>query len=449
LLRPDSDLYFDQLDELARYLISKSVHFCPVKYIILTILLLSAYAGLSQKLFENKVYSESVRSPQAYPESNPLGYPIIAFMSGENLEFHFDIMTDDFDTYRYGVVHCDHEWRQSDIDANEYIQGFATDQISTIDAAFATMHNYVHYRFTYPNDMSKPVYSGNYAMVIYSGSDIMDETTWLITYRFVIYESTVSITSRVGQSSIISERFSSQEVDFEIGYKDFQIFDPMRDINVTILQNFDWKRSVNRLKPIFLKPDLMTFDYSDGQNSFEAGNEWRFFEVKDTRYISSEVQGISLEDDGYHIYLRPDIIEGKRAYSTWQDINGNFLVKNDQGDDAHLEADYVWVHFGIIMPEAEEAEVLLEGKFNEFGTPKAKCVYDKASQSYQCKLLLKQGYYNYRYMLRDKFYAKDNIRFTEGSHAATENVYHIIAYMYDRNRGCDRIIAVKADRSVN
>lgn len=398
---------------------------------------------------QNAVFSELLKTPQVYPLNNPMGYPAIGLFSGEMLEFHFDIMDNNFDTYNYGIIHCDHNWIPSDLETSEYIQGFPVDQISEMEPSFGTMNNYVHYSFQYPDDMSIPRYSGNYAMVVYTGNDRLDRSSWLITYRFIVYENAVSVLPRVTHSSIIANRYISQEVDFDINHKDFRILDPMREINVSILQNFDWNNSKKELKPIFIKPDVLTFDYSMGENNFEGGNEWRAFEVKDVRFNSSEVEAIVPEDDGYHVYLRPDIPEGKRAYTTWQDINGNFLVKNDLGGNDQVESEYVWVHFVLVMPQAEEAELRIQGKFNEYNTEEVVCNYDKSVSAYKCKILLKQGYYNYRYVLRDRFYSADNIRFTEGSHSITENVYHVIVYMYDRNLGCDRIIGVKAVQSAS
>lgn len=215
----------------------------------------------------------------------------------------------------------------------------------------------------------------------------------------------------------------------------------MGDINALIIQNFDWTRTSQFLKPIFIQPDILTFDYFSGENTFEGCAEWRFFEFKDVRYQSSQVEHIAQLDDGYHVYLRPAVPEGKRSYSNWQDLNGNYLVKNDQAGDDHIEADYMWVHFVLQMPELSDAGVFIEGAFNRYGEPDA-CSYDRGLGAYTAKLLLKQGYYNYRFFLRDQYNSANNIRVTEGSHAATENDYTIIMYMFDRRLGFDRVISI-------
>ena len=411
---------------------------------MLFILLLVIVKASGSDVIVNKCYRDDVHSIRCFPVGNPLGYPLIALGSGEQLEIRFDRFSDEFESLRYGVMHCSHDWLPSPIESSQYIRGFATDQISDIENSFNTLHDYIHYLFNYPTDMSQPTMSGNYALIVFEGNDLSDQSSWIISQRIVIYELQTTIRTNVHASSIIANRYTHQEVDFDLAYKGFSINDPMSDINALILQNFDWKRTSTFLKPIFIQPDILTFDYFSGENTFEGCAEWRFFEVKDVRYQSSQVEHIAQLDDGYHVYLRPNVPEGKRAYSSWQDLNGNYLVKNDQAGDDNIESDYMWVHFVLVMPEITDAGVYIEGAFNQYNLLDA-CTYDTGLRAYTAKLLIKQGYYNYRFVLRDLYQSADNIRATEGSHATTENDYHVIMYMYDRAMGADRVISVSAN----
>lgn len=409
--------------------------------LLITILLPLGGAALAETL-QNKVFRNDIHSIQHYPAGNKLGYPLIALGSGEQLEFHFDVFAEEIESVRYGVLHCEHDWQPSSIDYTQYIRGFQSDAISDIDYSFNTLFDFIHYQFSYPTDMSSPTLSGNYAMIVFTGMDMNDRASWLATFRFVVYEQMTTIRAQMQASSVIAQRYTHQEIDFDLAHKGFTIQNPMNDIHALVIQNFDWKRTSQFLKPIFIRPDLLTFDYFSGENTFEGCAEWRFFEMKDLRYQSSQVEHIAQLDDGFHVYLRPAVPEGKRAYSTWQDINGNYLVKNDEGGDDELEADYTWVHFLLIMPELSDAGIFVEGKFNEFEQLNP-CTYDAGVGAYTAKILLKQGFYNYRYIVRDRYMSADNVRVTEGSHAATENDYHILMYMFDRNVGCDRIIGMQ------
>jgi Domain of unknown function (DUF5103) len=412
-----------------------------MKFKLLIAALLCAVTMLAGNDIANSSYRDDIHSIRCFPVGNPLGYPLLALGGGEQLEIHFDVFSDEYESLRYGIIHCSHDWTPSELESNQYIRGFATDQISNIENSFSTLYTYVHYRFNYPTDMSQPTLSGNYALIVYDGNDLSDRSSWLISQRIIVYELQTTIRSSLHASSVIANRYTHQEIDFDLAHKGFYINDPMNDINALIIQNFDWKRTSQFLKPIFIQPDVLTFDYFSGENTFEGCAEWRFFDVKDVRYQSSQVEHIAQLDDGYHVYLRPCVPEGKRAYSSWQDLNGNYLVKNDQGGDDNIEADYMWVHFVLTMPELSDAAVFIEGAFNQY-THADVCTYDRGLGAYTAKLLLKQGYYNYRFLVRDLYNSADNIRVTEGSHAATENDYQIIMYMYDRRLGCDRVISV-------
>jgi hypothetical protein len=408
-------------------------------------ILLGSYA---QMPYQNKAFNESIRTVQAYPLGDPLGKPIIALNSGEALEFHFDEMDGDLETYYYGAIHCTRDWLKSDIETTEYLQGFPSQRIDELESSFSTMYEFVHYKFVFPNDMSKPRYSGNYLMVVSSNQDLSVEEDWILTYRFVVYELLVNLVPTVKASTVIADRFKKQQLDFSVFHRDFKIFDPMRDVSATIVQNMDWTTAVSNLKPLFIKMDELTFDYSSGQNSFVAGSEWRHFEVKNVRFASSEVETIMYESDGYNVYLRPDLPQGNRAYSSQTDINGNFFIHNDQGYEADLEAEYVWVHFFMEMPETIEGEVRIEGRFTDFISKPIVCKYDATRKGYRATALLKQGYYNYRFALYNSYQKENIISFTEGSDVQTENDYEVMLYLSDRNLDCDRIIAYRSVNSV-
>ncbi|MFN0032343.1 MAG: DUF5103 domain-containing protein [Flavobacteriales bacterium] len=426
------------------------MHTSPILNKYAMLVLCSAASALlhGQEVLLNQTFRGDIKSVQAYPVGNALGYPLVELGTSDALEFHYDEMTTDLNTHNYTVLHCDHNWHQSDLSANEYLQGFNAQTITEFEAGFNTQIEYVHHTFTFPNDMMKPRYSGNYAVVVYNGNDAEDRSQWLITYRVVVYEQAVGMSINAGGTALIAERYKSQDVDVAIQYEALVINDPQRDVHVTLIQNMDWTTSINQLKPQFVNANTLQYDYNMGENTFKGGAEYHHFETKSIQYSSIEVEHIALEDDGYHAYLRPDMAGADRAYSTQADINGNFLVKNDLADNPHTEADYVWVHFQLQTMEMKELAVFIEGRANQFETQKWTCTYDEKLKAYTCTVLLKQGYYNYRYRTLN-LYSKDaTLDYTEGNFSNTENDYHAIAYWYDRAKGCDRVIALVADNSV-
>ena len=70
--------------------------------------------------------------------------------------------------------------------------------------------------------------------------------------------------------------------------------------------------------------------------------------------------------------------------------------------------------------------------------------YNEQTKSYQKRLYLKQGHYNYLYMFKAPNKNTSDIEFLEGSHYETQNNYSITVYYRDPSFNYDRIIGFKS-----
>ncbi|MFM7106881.1 MAG: DUF5103 domain-containing protein, partial [Flavobacteriales bacterium] len=316
-----------------------------------------------QEVYHSRCYDSSISYLQCFPQSFPLQPPIIP-LGGGILEFHFDVMSDQQESFQYVIRHCDRDWRPSNLMTSEYINGFAGDQIRDFDVSFNTVDDYVHYSFLFPNSNSSNRISGNYVAIIFRNDDpdILDNRIACI--RFIVFEELVTVAPRVSQSSIIIDRFKKQEADCEVVFGNFKVYDPARDLKLAVLQNGIIHSPAMFLQPLFIRPERVSFDYNDGQNTFFAGNEWRHFDLKSLQYASDEISSIDRMEDGWHAIMRSDIPEGKRTYSSNRDINGNYLIQNDLADDSQLESEYVYVHFVLAMNEIPESDIIIELPWN-------------------------------------------------------------------------------------
>lgn len=415
-----------------------------MKHIGLTFLCLVLTNVLFSQNIQNKVFNNKIRTPLAFPEQNPVGYPMIELNSASGLEFHFDLFNDMREDYRYSVFHCDHDWNVSALNTSEYLTGFPWTEITDVEYSFNTQIEFIHYQWIFPNELCRPTRSGNYGVVVYKGDD-----PWkglVLSYRVVIYENMIGINSAVVNSSIVGERFKKQEIDFSFNTAGYYMPSVQNDLHVVILQNGNWNNAIFNLKPTFIKPGELIYDHN-GVNNFDGLNEWRAFEVKSTKFAGIQVNNIILEPDGWHVYLRQDLLKGTRAYQTDFDLNGRTFIKNDLADDTHLEAEYVYVHFSLSTPKISENKVFLVTSETDFTGLIDECAYNPETKAYDVKKLLKQGYYNYRFATINLFNVKGDYSFTEGSFMETENDYHIIAYYFDRSLGSDRIIGVSSVNS--
>jgi hypothetical protein len=283
--------------------------------------------------------------------------------------------------------------------------------------------------------------SGNYLLKVFTSDDPEDV---IITKRFVVYQNRLQITARVFQASIIADRNYKQEIDFTINYMGYSITNPYADLKVVITQNNRWDNAKSDLKPVFVKDNELVYDL-DEANVFPGGNEYRNFDIKSIRYHSERIYTVITDSIGNQVTLMNDEKRNIKRYYTNPDLNGNYLVKIQEGRDSEVEADYCFVKFFLPYDE-----VLTDGNLYVFGAYNNwKCTsenllrYNANRFGYEATILFKQGYYNYNYgFLKDGSKEVDET-FIEGSHYETENDYTI--YVYHRQIGTfyDQLIAVK------
>ncbi|MBL7942305.1 MAG: DUF5103 domain-containing protein, partial [Flavobacteriales bacterium] len=204
-----------------------------------------------------RVYQNLIGSATCFISGVPVSDPAIQLNSGDQLELHFDALGSSYHDYTFFAVHCDANWNPTDLEANEYIQGFNTLNISDFDDSFNTRVPYVHYRAYFPCDLMKPRYSGNYLLVVTPEDEGGNP---VLTQRVVVYEQICPLTLEAKLSSTVSHRYSHQEVDARLGTRDYQIFNASEDLHVTILQNFEWSTAKTNIQPQFIKSDEITFD---------------------------------------------------------------------------------------------------------------------------------------------------------------------------------------------
>ncbi|MBK9638659.1 MAG: DUF5103 domain-containing protein [Bacteroidetes bacterium] len=93
--------------------------------------------------------------------------PVIRLGSGETLLLQFDLLDNEIEDYSYRIIHCDPDWKSSELSENEFLDGFNTDQISNYKHSLNTLEDYWHYQLLFPNAQMKPLISGNYLMVVF------------------------------------------------------------------------------------------------------------------------------------------------------------------------------------------------------------------------------------------------------------------------------------------
>jgi hypothetical protein len=399
------------------------------------------YYGDNTLRYEDHTYKAKIKTVQLRNESFELSQPIIGLGSNEKLKLSFDDLDADLKNYSYTIIHCNANWEPSDLMSNEYIDGFVENSIIDYRYSFNTLQPYTHYNATFPNNSLRITKSGNYLLKVYMDSD---PGNIVITKRFLVFQDKVMIESRVNPASIIEDRLFKHEIDFKINYTGYTIANPFGDLKVVLTQNNRWDNAKTNLKPVYVKDNELVYDY-DEENVFPGGNEFRFFDIKSIRYHSEKIYSVKKDSLGNHVDLYRDEKRTFKRYYSQPDINGDFLIKVQEGNNSEVEADYCYVNFTLPYDAPlMDGNLYVFGAFNGWQCNSEDLLhYNEKLLAYECTLYLKQGYYNYEYVfLKDGVTTPDET-LIEGSHAETEDDYSI--YVYHRQQGTiyDQLIGVK------
>ena len=114
-----------------------------------------------------------------------------------------------------------------------------------------------------------------------------------------------------------------------------------------------------------------------------------------------------------------------------------------------IEADYSYVYFSLASDyKLDDSEIYVYGGFNNYQISDLNRMYFNPSLGvYEGVILLKQGFYNYKYILKNGEIINQNA--ISGSHALTENDYLVLVYFRDIGEQYDSLIGVGQCNSFN
>lgn len=363
---------------------------------------------------------------------------------GESLMLEFDALTGDEEDFYYVIEHFNFDWTPSNLVKSEYLSGLDNQRILDYENSFNTYQIYSHYNLVIPNTQTRGLLkSGNYMISIYDDYDEL-----MFSRKFMVYESLASVGVNIKRSRDVKVIAEKQSVDLVITTNGMNLNNPLETIKTVIIQNNNLNTAISDLKPQYTLGNELIYRY-DTESAFWGGNEYLFFENKDVRAANIGVQFIELKDL-YHNYLYTNINRKNRPYTYNPDINGNFLVTIIDRDNPDIEADYVMVHFSLLQDELKSKNIYVYGNFNYFMIePLTQMLYNPESKRYETTLLLKQGFYNYKFVTVDKKTGVLDEGAISGDFWETENNYKVLVYYKDLGARYDRLIGFGEATSLN
>lgn len=404
-------------------------------YLLLSLLVLETFLF---KIFGQEVLEhyppDHIKTIQFYGKETLRNFPVVSV--GEIMTLEFDDLLGDESDYYYRIKHFNWDWTPSSLFQNEFLDGFDNLRIDNYRTSFNTLQSYTHFTLAIPNENVQFKISGNYMLEIYTADD-----TLAFSRRFCIYEPSATVQVAVYRPQNLDRFYTHQSIHFKITPQMETFRNPDKNIFVTLLQNDQWDSKITGLTPQYYQGASLEYRY-EYPAQFEGGNEYFFFDSKDLRVTSSNIT-FTQKKDLYETYLKVDIPRSMSEYSFAPDINGAFEIRNImRPGDSDIEADYSLVYFSLASNfNLENDQIYVYGGFNNYQLSEYNAMYfNPALGLYESVILLKQGFYNYKYVVKKEGGLYKNE--ISGSFALTENNYLVLAYYRAIGTQFDALVGV-------
>lgn len=362
--------------------------------------------------------------------------PVIDLNGDSKLKISFDYISDQQEWLSYTVIHCDAEWKQDDLSELDYLDGFMPVKIEDVTPSFNTLVSYYHYCIDFPNEDVRLNISGNYAVLIHPEDDPEDV---LAIATFSVNEKLAFAEGDISGNTDIDFRKKHHQISLLASWAQnrMSVIDPIGDLHIFVSQNRSKETRREIKRPTRMEPGRLIFEHNKDL-IFEAGNNYRRFEFTDHRYASLGVDNVRYKAPYYYASLNNDQIKADGHYLYDRDQNGRFLVRALNVDDVNTEADYFMARFTLKAPfTLDQKGIYLTGDFT-YGSKEDsfRMNYDENENIFWKDILLKQGTYNYQYLVGESHAP------IEGNYYETENEYEIYIYYHPQGSRYDRLLGV-------
>lgn len=379
----------------------------------------------------DQIFDSAIHTVQIHPIGQPLALPIISLNNGNALEISFDDFNANYQDYFYTVELVDSNWMPIQMNDFDYIRGFNQNKITKYVVSNIALQRYFHYQFTFPNSNVMPKLSGNYILKVYKEGD---KSKQVFTRRFFVVEQLATVNASVVEPFDGDISKTHQRIKASVDTKNIPNFQNNL-LTLKVVQNFRYNDAKTTAIPSFMRNTYLEFN-NEVELVFPAGKEARWLDIQSLQLRSDRVAEINNKVGITQMMVKPDGSRSNLLYNPFRDLNGGFLIMNTESLQSEFQNDYAKVLFTYVpkdnIPYLDQKLYLSGALTNNVLDQNAEMQFDVKKGTYQKTLLLKQGYYSYYYILRDRNDPNDldDYTETEGNHFETENNYTILVYYH-------------------
>lgn len=409
------------------------------KLFLFVSLLWLSYSGFAQV---SKSLSDNIRSVRVIAAGDWTRTPVVSKNDGETVEISFDEMSHDTHRYAYRIEHCNSDWTVSDgLFESDYLSGTTSGiYIDNYKQSLNTTQLYTHYSFTLPNADVGLKLSGNYRVSILD-PDADSEQPLAYAY-FSVTEQSATLSISASTDTEVDKNNSRQQLTLGVNFLNMGVQDPRRQFSVTVLQNERWDNAIVNPPVTSVSPSSLLWEHSRDL-IFRAANEFRKMEMLNVHVPMMGVDKIRFHEPYYHFTLYPD--KPRTHYVYDEDKDGLRYIRSDYaGADYDNETEYVLTHFFLQMPQREDGDFYVCGRWtNGIFDEDCRMQYNTSTGCYEATPLLKLGYYNYQYLFVPTGQKQGYTQPAEGDFYQTENQYSVYVYYREIGGRYDQLVAYR------
>ena len=350
------------------------------------------------------------------------------------LILEFDDLRAKYASFNAKIIHCDYNWKKSNLAEMEYLEGFNEFYINNYDVSQNTKIPYYHYSFKLP----KTKISGNFILQVFENQT---EGTPVFERKFRVFDQLVGVNGTIISAQDPQYWRTHQQLNMNIDLNNYNISFPQKELKIIIRQN-QRDQKLTEIKNInFVNSGRNTYSlkYFDSENLFKAGNEFRHVDLSSSFKKGQNIFEIKLGTPD-EITLVPQQKRSNKNYLNAYDNDGGYLVTNLENGEIDLNSDYVDLTFILNLPyqEAPNKPVLL-GKLTDWNF--AEMDFNPNTQLYEKTILLKQGVYDFAFANKNVDSERVDEDIYEGNFSDTNNTYEIFIYHKPPGKRSEFLIA--------
>ena len=369
----------------------------------------------------HKIYDPQVKSLQVMVNQNWQALPVMKLNSADRLYIGFDELSHDYHRYICHIERCEADWTAAtEVFESDWLSGFNDLIIDDYEHSINTTVPYTHYQFALPNDQCQLRLSGNYRLHIQedgTGDDVL-------SIEFMVTEQSMLLGMNVTTNTDIDTNVSHQQVTMSVDYRNHTVIRPEEQIQTVVMQNGREDNCRRNVRPTFINNNGMEWSHAMDL-IFDAGNEYRKYEVLDPTHPTMGIDYIRWDGDYYQVF--PYMNEPRPNYLYDEDADGAFIIRNSDNREIDTTCDYVWVNYRLKTDMLTTGHIVIDGRWTIEASENYRLEYDEESGLYTASILQKQGYYSYQYLWEDAGGTRRPLP-SEGNFYQTENRYQALIY---------------------